>query len=188
MTIALRTLTLRDEPFLWEMLYHALYVPTGQPPFPREIIHQPEISRYVAGWGKPGDEGLVALCEDKPIGAAGLRLLIGENKGYGYVDDATPELSLAVLPEYRGQGIGSLLLAGLLKRAQLRFPGVCLSVTADNPALGLYQRHGFQIVEVNNAVKPRPEYAPFLEVRPVVCRYRSSKVYYVPVVVSPIAI
>ena len=38
-----------DEPFLWEMLYQALYVPEGQPPFPRDILREPDIACYVQG-------------------------------------------------------------------------------------------------------------------------------------------
>ncbi len=30
-----------DEPFLWEMLYQALYLPEGQAPLPREVIYLP---------------------------------------------------------------------------------------------------------------------------------------------------
>jgi hypothetical protein len=43
----IRPLAQADEPFLWEMLYHALFVPPGMAPFPRELIYQPAIRRYV---------------------------------------------------------------------------------------------------------------------------------------------
>ena len=151
MTVVIRPLTLNDEPFLWEMLYQALYVPPGQTPFAREVIYEPEISRYVIGWGKPDDAGIVASDENQPVGAAWLRLFAGDNRGYGYVDDVTPELSLAVLPGYRGQGIGSQLLAGLLEIARPRYAGICLSVDADNPAVRLYRRFGFEIARAHEA-------------------------------------
>lgn len=146
--IATRALTPADEPFLWEMLYQALYLPPGQPPFSREILQQPEIACYVQGWGQPHDRGFAALVEGAPVGAAWLRLLTAERPGYGYVDDDTPELSIAVLPEFRGKGIGSLLMSRLLELAQqTRYPAVCLSVSPGNPALRLYQRRGFAIVD-----------------------------------------
>jgi ribosomal protein S18 acetylase RimI-like enzyme len=147
MTAEFRVLTAADEPFLWEMLYQALYVPPGQPPFPREILQQPEIACYVHGWGQPHDRGFAALVEGEPVGAAWLRLLTVERPGYGYVDDDTPELSIAVLPEFRGMGIGSQLLTHLLEQAQALYPAVCLSVSPGNPALRLYQRIGFTIVD-----------------------------------------
>jgi ribosomal protein S18 acetylase RimI-like enzyme len=139
----LRSLIPTDQPFLWEMLYQALYVPADKTPPPREVIYQPDLACYVQDWGRAGDRGFLAsdLATGEPIGAVWLRFLIGE--GYGYVNDQTPELGLAVLPKYRGQGIGTALLNALVADA----PGaISLSVSADNPALRLYQRFGFAIV------------------------------------------
>ena len=82
----------------------------------------------------------------EPVGAAWLRLLAGDESGYGYVDDETPELGMAVLHEYRGRGVGSDLLVRLLKSAGAVYRSVCLSVSIDNPALRLYERAGFERV------------------------------------------
>lgn len=82
----------------------------------------------------------------EPVGAAWLRLLKGDERGYGYVDDETPELGMAVLPEHRGRGIGSALLRRLLESAAAAYRSVCLSVSADNPAVRLYERAGFERV------------------------------------------
>ncbi len=155
MNAEFRTLTASDEPFLWEMLYQALNLPPGQPPFPREILQKPEIACYVQGWGQPHDRGFAALVEGAPVGAAWLRLLTAERPGYGYVDDDTPELSIAVLPKFRGRGIGSQLMTCLLELAQqTRYPAVCLSVSPGNPALRLYQRLGFaKVDETRSSIK-----------------------------------
>lgn len=144
----IRPLTRADEPALWEMLYYAIHVPPGSEPPLRSILEVPEIARYVQGWGRPGDEGLAAELTDSNqiIGAAWLRRLTAEAPGYGYIDDATPELSIAVAPPFRGQGIGARLLAGLLALAQERYAAVSLSVSVDNPALRLYRRLGFEVV------------------------------------------
>jgi GNAT superfamily N-acetyltransferase len=144
--IQFRRLTPADEPFLWDMLYMAIHMPEGSPLPPREIVHSPELARYVDGWGKPGDEGFMALDGEKPVGAVWIRLLTGENKGYGYVDDATPELSIALLPEYRGQGIGRQLIGWLLEFSLPVYSGVCLSVSRDNPAVKLYETCEFVVV------------------------------------------
>ncbi len=151
--IVVRPLTPSDEGFLWEMLYQALYVPPGAPPLPHEIVRQPEISRYVENWGEPGDAGFAAIdvSVQQPVGAAWIRLLTGERRGYGYVDDATPELSVAVLPGYRGLGIGTKLMARLLAEAQSDYPAISLSVSADNPAARLYQRLGFEVIGESGA-------------------------------------
>lgn len=150
-TIELRPLTVADEPFLWEMLYQAIYVPEGHPPFPREILQEPQISRYVQGWGRADDLGFVALDAGKPVGAVWARLLKGENRGFGYVDDMTPELTIAILPEYRGKGIGSTLITQLLETARPCYKAICLSVSPDNPAKRLYQRLGFEVIKEDSS-------------------------------------
>ncbi|MEW6213251.1 MAG: N-acetyltransferase, partial [Acidobacteriota bacterium] len=147
LSISVRTLTSADEPFLWEMLHKVLYLLQGDEPFPRGIVRQPEISKYAQDWGNPGDIGLIAIDEtnQQMVGAAWIRLLTGENKGCGYVDDATPELSIAVAPEYRRQGVGTQLLILLLSKARGQYRAVSLSVLSDDPAVRWYQRLGFEV-------------------------------------------
>lgn len=144
----IRPLTQEDEPFLWEMLYHAIYVADGDPLPERDVIKQPEVARYVRDWGRADDSGFIATdaFSQQPIGAAWLRLLTGDDKGYGYIDDATPELSVAVLPDCRGKGIGTMLLTKLLQTASIHCSAFSLSVAPDNPARRLYQRLGFEVV------------------------------------------
>jgi ribosomal protein S18 acetylase RimI-like enzyme len=146
--IIIRPLILTDEPFLWDMLYQAIYVPAGSPPPERDIVYRPELAGYVRDWGRSDDSGFIAIepTTSCPVGAAWLRLLTKENQGYGYVDDATPELSIAVLPDYRGQGVGTQLLARLIEAAQTRYAAISLSVSPENPALRLYRRLGFEEV------------------------------------------
>jgi ribosomal protein S18 acetylase RimI-like enzyme len=143
----IRLLTLSDQQFLWEMLYQSLYVPEGRAPFERSILNHPDIAKYVEDWGRENDSGFVAVAENnQPVGAIWLRLLIGAEKGFGYVDDKTPELGMAVLSEYRGKGIGTSLLSRLIKSAEDFYEYISLSVATGNPALRLYQRLGFEVV------------------------------------------
>jgi GNAT superfamily N-acetyltransferase len=146
LTPTIRPLTLIDETFLWEMLYQAIYVPNGQPAPSRDIIQQPEIARYVQGWGKPGDRGFLALnaITNQPIGAIWVRLFPIEAPGYGYVDDSSPELAMAVLPGDRGKGVGTQLLVTLIDSQPE--VSLCLSVSEGNPVVRLYDRFGFAIV------------------------------------------
>ncbi|MGH9837569.1 MAG: GNAT family N-acetyltransferase [Blastocatellia bacterium] len=148
----IRPTTREDEPFLWEMLYQALYLPEGHPPFPREIVQAPEIGRYVQRWGLPDDAGAIAVDDDgAPIGAVWIRLLTAENRGYGFVDDQTPELSIAILPAFRGMGIGERLMRRLFEMVKDRHAAISLSVSVDNPAARLYRRLGFDTVRVEGA-------------------------------------
>ena len=161
----IRPATPSDEPFLREMLYQSLYVEDGAAPFPLAVVHQAELARYVKGWGRRGDLGFIAVeaGSNLPIGAAWSRLAEGADKGFAYVDDETPELAVAVLPGYRGQGIGTDLLKRLLAEAERSFPAMSLSVSPDNPARRLYERLGFETLDVRGGhplmrknLKPSP--------------------------------
>jgi len=137
-----------DEPVLRDMLYQAIFVPVGEAPPPRDLVFRPELARYVQGWGQPGDLGVIAFDSETgiPTGAAWLRLFSDQAPGYGYVDERTPELSIAVVPEQRSRGIGSELLARLLAAAQGQYTAISLSVSTANPAYRLYRRFGFEQV------------------------------------------
>jgi ribosomal protein S18 acetylase RimI-like enzyme len=147
MSYAIRPLTPSDEPFLWEMLYQALFVSPGTQLLPKEIIYQPELAKYVQDW-QASDIGFFAILESSQIsiGAAWIRLFNSNNPGYGYINDEIPELSIAVLPEYRDRGIGSQLVLHLFEHLKKSYSTVSLSVSLENPALRLYQRLGFEIV------------------------------------------
>jgi ribosomal protein S18 acetylase RimI-like enzyme len=129
----------QDMPFLRDMLRHAYYWRWGDP----ETADLP-LTRYFAGWGRPGDAAVIAIDVFQPVGAAWYRLFKSEAPGYGFVDEETPELTIAVVPSRRGKGLGEQLLSALLERARSdRYDAVSLSVEPDNPALHLYEKHGF---------------------------------------------
>ena len=89
------------------------------------------------------------------IGVAWMRLLTYENKGAGYIDDDTPELSIGLLEDFRNQGIGKMLMSELINWAQGKVQGICLSVRDYNkPAISLYHSLGFEIygIPFNNRV------------------------------------
>ncbi len=145
MNISYRCIEKSDQPFLWEMLYQALYVPEGALPFPREIIEVLAIKIYAENWGKNSDEGLVAINVDRPVGAVWIRQM----RGYGFVDADTPELTIAVLPEFRGKGIGTDLMSEFFTTLSSRYKAISLSVTTENPAMKLYERLGFEVVKID---------------------------------------
>jgi len=80
---------------------------------------------------------------ETPVGCAWLRLWSGPERGYGFVSPDIPEMSVSVIPNMRGRGIGTKLVGALLSRADARFDAVSLSVDADNPAISLYTGFGF---------------------------------------------
>lgn len=147
MNYSLRALRVEDEPILWEMLLQAAHESSLS-----AVKATPALVRYVQNWGRSGDMGVLALSRDTAIGAAWLRLWPKDDRGYGYLAEAVPELAIAVLPDYRAQGVGTALLKQTLAIAQDKFPAVSLSIRADNPALRLYQRVGFVKVDGSEAV------------------------------------
>jgi ribosomal protein S18 acetylase RimI-like enzyme len=133
-----------DVRFLRDMLHHAYYWREREPgegPGP--------VALYVKGWGRQGDTALIAVDDGFPVGAAWYRLFQRDQPGYGFVDEETPELAIAVVPNRRGRGIGDALLKALYERAkQDGHTAVSLAAEADNAALVAYyeQKHGFQRV------------------------------------------
>jgi GNAT superfamily N-acetyltransferase len=150
----IRAVIASDEPFLREMLYQSLYVPQGCAPFDRNVVNLPEIAKYVDGWGRAGDLGFIAVdaTTNQPIGAVWMRQFTEAQKSYGYVAEDVPELGMALLPEYRGRGIGSALLRRALEMAAISHRAVSLSVFAENPARRLYERFGFEPVGTSENV------------------------------------
>ena len=139
MSIVLRRGGAQDVRFLRDMLVHAYYW--------RARVPGSLVSRYVRGWGRPGDTAVIALEGGFPVGAAWFRVFPEAEPGYGFVDEATPELAIAVVPSKRGHGVGDELLKALLEKAQTAgYRRISLSVEPGNPARKLYERHGFQVV------------------------------------------
>jgi GNAT superfamily N-acetyltransferase len=105
------------------------------------------VSRYVDRWGRPGDTAVVGLEGATPVGAAWFRFYRADEPGFGFVDEHTPELSIAVVPSRRHHGYGSQLLDALLDKArQAGHPAISLSVDRNNPAIALYEKVGFREV------------------------------------------
>ena len=130
----------QDARFLRDMLVHAYYW--------RARVPGSLVSRYVRGWGRPGDTAVVALEGGFPVGAAWFRLFPPAEPGYGFVDESTPELAIAVVPSKRGHGIGDELLQALIAKAKEGgYERLSLSVEPGNPARKLYERHGFEVVD-----------------------------------------
>jgi GNAT superfamily N-acetyltransferase len=148
----MRALTIHDEAILWEMLFHAIFVPPGESAPEQTILKDARIAGYVADWGKADDMGFLALEKETllPLGATWLRLLTNAYRGYGYFNDSTPELSIAMIPNWRGRGIGTALLRKLLDKADQTYETISLSVDERNPAVMLYNHFGFEIVAGSN--------------------------------------
>jgi GNAT superfamily N-acetyltransferase len=113
---------------------------------PTDAHADAHLIRYLEGWGRTGDVGLVAWDGSMRVGAAWTRLFTPDRAGYGFVDAATPELTVAVVGSHRGRGLGRALVAGMLDLAAVDgHERVSLSVDdrRNQVALGLYRSFGF---------------------------------------------
>lgn len=149
MTHMIRPIQAGDEAFLWLMLFYAAHMHEEPGKTIADAKQNPDLAKYVTHWGQPGDLGFIATASDsgEPVGAVWVRLYVGDNKAYSQTSDDTPELAMAVLPDYTGQGIGTRLLQQLIAAARPHYPALALNVRADNPAFRLYQRLGFVVVK-----------------------------------------
>jgi ribosomal protein S18 acetylase RimI-like enzyme len=141
-----------DFTFLATMLGEAaVWRPDKATPTADEVLADPRYAMYLEGWPRPGDHGVVAE-RDGPVGAAWYRIHTEESHGYGFVSEAVPELSIAVLESHRREGIGRRLLVELVSASVAQgHPALSLSVSADNPARRLYESVGFVPVELQGS-------------------------------------
>lgn len=146
MGYSIRPYVAADIPFLWEMLHQSIFVPEGHLPPSLDLLQEPNIGKYLKNWGKEHDHALVALNENEnPIGAVWIRLLSSELAGYGFVNEDTPELGMAIKFQYRGQEVGKNLLSNMFDLARSNgYSAISLSVDPLNKkALQLYEKSGF---------------------------------------------
>jgi len=150
--IQVRALTDADAGLLEQFTSLAVWTPQIITLPSAELRADPRLAQYWQGFGRPGDAGFAALIGRETVGAAWARLMSGSAPGYGHVDDQTPELSIAVVPKWRGKGVGTQLIDALLDAlTEAGYQSVSLSVQQANPAVGLYKRFGFTVVRVHDA-------------------------------------
>jgi selenocysteine lyase/cysteine desulfurase/GNAT superfamily N-acetyltransferase len=145
-TWSIRAAAVEDAGFLSEMLAEAAqWRPSGSKP---DVLARPELARYVAGWGRPGDLGVVAVGPDGDLAAAAwLRRFTAAEPGYGFVAEDVPELAIAVHPAWRGNGLARPLLRAVEEAARAAgVHAISLSVARANPVIALYRSEGYQTV------------------------------------------
>ncbi|MEX3625570.1 N-acetyltransferase family protein [Viridibacillus arvi] len=144
--IEIRNLEENEYEFLLDMLYESIHIPENKPTR-EELLNLPHIRKYHENWGREGDQALIAIDEEnQKVGAVWYRLFEENNQGYGYVDDNTPELGIAVVEKGRGKGIGTLLMNKIMQLAMTDgYESISLSVDPDNRnAVHIYNKLCFQ--------------------------------------------
>jgi ribosomal protein S18 acetylase RimI-like enzyme len=139
----LRPLLASDQQNLWRWLHIALWDPPPAPLRPIEVLQHPGVRIYVEGWGLSTDVGVVAVVDGMDAGACWMRL-VPERQGLAYIDDETPQLGIALEPEFRNRGLGKPMMKAALAAAWYHgYRKVSLTVHPENPAGFMYQACGF---------------------------------------------
>ncbi len=138
-----------DGAFLADMVVEAANWRAGAARPRHQILTADGHGRYLSGWMRPGDAGVVALGgQDEPIGAAWYRTLPRSEPGFGYSGTGVPELIIGVRAPWRAHGVGRALLRQLVALARSEgYARLCLSVDRDNHARTLYRSEGFVVTD-----------------------------------------
>jgi ribosomal protein S18 acetylase RimI-like enzyme len=142
---AIRPATAADFDFLVDMMVEAANWDGMRGSTRAGVEADPKSWRYLEGWKRPTDFGLIAVVGERPAGLAWARFGAAGDAGYGHVSDSIPELTIAVTSAARGRGVGRSLLTELIDAARnLGLPAVSLSVEDGNVgARSLYESVGF---------------------------------------------
>lgn len=127
-----------------DFLYEAIFQRDENNLAPRDIIKKPELNVYINDFGKEDDNCLVAVCNGKIVGAVWTRII----KGYGNINEKTPEFAISLYKEYRGKSIGTNMMLEMIELLRSKgYRQTSLAVQKDNYALKMYEKVGFEITE-----------------------------------------
>ena len=136
-----------EYPLLDDFLYEAIFQRDKTNLLPKSIINKPELQVYIENFGsKQDDHCLCAEVDGKIVGAVWVRNI----KGYGSVDEVTPEFAISLYREFRGYGIGTEMMKQMIDHLKhAGYTKTSLAVQKDNYAVKMYLSVGFQIIAEN---------------------------------------
>jgi GNAT superfamily N-acetyltransferase len=149
---AIRPATAEDSSFLADMLVEAVnWSPEWRPRSRKRILADHRTARYISGWPRATDLGVIAEAAapaPEPAGAAWLRFFPAADPSYGFVAEDVPELTIGVAAAWRGRGLGRVLLRVIADQARAAGIGrISLSVERKNYAQRLYLSEGYRVVD-----------------------------------------
>lgn len=147
MNYTIREMKPSEYPILDDFLYEAIFQRDETNLLPRSIIKKPELQLYIQNFGKEKDDFCFCAEKDgKIIGAVWVRNM----NGYGSIDDVSPEFAISLYKDYRGYGIGTVLMKKMLQHLKSAgYSKASLAVQKDNYAYKMYLSVGFQIISEN---------------------------------------
>ncbi len=110
--------------------------------FPYALSIDSNTDIYTIAYGlKNTDVGVYSLTNNIVSGAAWVRLFNESHCAAAYVDNVTPVLTLAILPDMRGNGVGTLIMNQLLQEVAVVYDRI--SVLSNKDSESFYQQLGF---------------------------------------------
>lgn len=142
MTATLRSVTPEDEAFLVKVYGSTRAEELSQAPWneaQREAFIKMQFAAQQLHYRahNPNATHDLILLDNQPIG----RLYVSRREREIHILDIT------ILPEHRGQGVGTLLIKELMRKAEQAGQPLTIYVESFNPALRLFERLGFLRIE-----------------------------------------
>ena len=130
-----------------DFLYEAIFQRDQTNLVSKKIIEDPKLKLYIEDFGEEKDDYcLCAEVDQKIVGAVWVRNI----KGYGSIDQITPEFAISLYRDFRGYGIGTALMKEMLWILKnTGYSKTSLAVQKDNYALKMYISVGFEIIDEN---------------------------------------
>ena len=147
MNYIIREIRKSEDAILEDFLYEAIFIPEGVDAPPKSIILNDELQVYIKDFGdKKDDKCFVAESDGKVVGAIWVRIM----NDYGNVDADTPSFAISLYKDFRGYGIGTMLMKQMLKYLKIAGYKKCsLAVQKENYAVRMYLNVGFEIIDEN---------------------------------------
>jgi tRNA (cmo5U34)-methyltransferase len=129
-----------------EFTYQAIFLREESMVAPRTVLDEPKLRIYYEDFGKPDEACLLVEVDNMVVGAVWTRILSGEVKGFGNLDQFTPEFGISLFKEYRNKGLGTKLMENMLELLKKKgYRRTSLAVQKDNYAVNMYKQVGFSV-------------------------------------------
>ena len=112
-----------------------------------DVMARPDLAITIPDFSRRGDLARIAEEGQTCLGAAWCRCFTHAEHSWGFLDETTPELGIAVVASHRDRGIGSALLKELIEAATMDGWGslsLCTENTEEHERF--YARAGFVAV------------------------------------------
>lgn len=93
------------------------------------------------------DLGLYVLVNNKIAGAIWSRKLKQQDNASGFINEDTPVVSFAILPEFKGKEIGSFMMEQFLQEAGAVYAALSINISHKPKSLKFYEKFGFEKTE-----------------------------------------